>query len=504
LRSFAAKVWPDRKNDREKFSRFSLALFSHSPLRARIGMFYAGWKRQVKRSVPGWYFCGVCLPSDIRNRIFVASEKIRSAKTWSEKWETVSGATGGGQSYTRRVRSKISEEADRFLKILRHQNDALRRNRMFREVAAYQTLDHAAIPKIVDTNVGEYEDLAYKLYLVTELIEGPTLEQMIENNGPLAPDITIGLVIRLLDIVEFCHSNDTIHRDIKPDNIILKSGDPARIFLVDFGLSFNKDDPPQHGTPSDEELGNRFCRLPELSASSRAKQDPRSDVTFCVGILLYAITGRIPALLADEEGRLPHQRTNIREALHAAVTPELLSRMLLIFDRGFQSTLSQRWQSADELRKQLKLLLEPMRNDSQHYEALRERVRAYTSQPHVQAATRVHTLIADALKLVMKVCNEIQTQEDGRFITNQTGHNTSSPNSGETMLALTSVASPRSLEHWIKFRAEVIGSEILLSASYRGSTSTLLRTGSENFVYDGEFETRVKRVFYKQMADVLG
>ncbi len=406
----------------------------------------------------------------------VASEKIPSAKTWNERWDSISDEKGGGQSHTKRVRAKLRKEPDRFLKILRHQNDRLRRRRMFREVAAYRTLAHSAIPRIVDTNVEEYEDLGYKLYLVTELIEGATLERMIEDKGPLPPDISIPLVIRLLDVVEFCHNNDTVHRDIKPDNVILKDCDTAQIFLVDFGLSFNKDDPPQSGTPSDEELGNRFLRLPELSASSRVKQDPRSDVTFCAGILFYAVTGKIPALLMDEEGKMPHQREVIREALIAAVPAELLSRLLLIFDRGFQPTLSQRWQSAGELRKELKLLLEPSRNGGHDYEALRERVRAYTDQPHVQAATRVHTSITDALAVVTKICSRIRLEEGGKFEANQTGHNMKSPNYGE----------------------------LVLSASYRDATTTLLRTGLESPAYDKEFEARVKKVFYEQMLDLLG
>jgi serine/threonine-protein kinase len=444
----------------------------------------------------------IILAVNISN-LSVASEKTPSAKSWKERWDTVADLKSGGQSYAKRVRSKISEQPERFLKILRHQDDPLRRNRMFREVTAYQTLDHLSIPKIIDTNVERYHDLAYHLYLATEFIEGATLERIVEDKGLLAPNIAIQLVIRLLEIVEFCHSNDIVHRDIKPDNVILKDCDPTQIFLVDFGLSFNKDDAPQHGTPSDEELGNRFCRLPELSASSRAKQEPESDVTFCAGILLYALTGKIPALLVDEDGRMPHQRPAIKDALAAAVTPDMLLRMQLIFDRSFQNRLSQRWQSAEELRKELKLLLELPRNDRQDYEALRERVRAYTDQPHVQAATRVHTSIASALQVAMKICGRIRDEEGGKFETNQTGHDTKSPNYGETMLALTSVANKRPLEHWVKFRAEAVGNELVISATYKDSTSTLLRTDLENPVYDKEFETGVKKVFYQQMSNVL-
>ena len=50
---------------------------------------------------------------------------------------------------------------------------------MYREVAAYRTLEHPRIPKLVDSNTDNYEDPAFKLYLVTEYIVGTTLSQYI-------------------------------------------------------------------------------------------------------------------------------------------------------------------------------------------------------------------------------------------------------------------------------------------------------------------------------------
>lgn len=168
--------------------------------------------------------------SSADNLTLVISEKTDLSKSWKERWTTVSDEGNGSQSKTKRVRSKIDDSPERFLKILLHQNDALRRNRMFREVACYRTLNHPSIPKIIETNVDRYEDPQYKLYLVTELIEGATLERVIEDKGPFPADIGIPLVIRLLEVVEFCHDNDTVHRDIKPDNILLKDGNRMPFF----------------------------------------------------------------------------------------------------------------------------------------------------------------------------------------------------------------------------------------------------------------------------------
>jgi len=429
------------------------------------------------------------------------SEQAPPVKRWTDRWVSIFDETGGGQSEAKIVRPRADGDVARFLKILRHQSDALRRNRMYREVAAYRTLNHPAIPKVIDTNVEKYEDTSYKLYLVTEWIKGTTLERTIEENGVFSYEVAIQLVIRLLDIVEYCHANDTVHRDIKPDNVILNDGDPTAPFLIDFGLSFNKEDPPAIGTPSEEELGNRFCRLPELSASSRARRDPRSDVTFCAGILLYSITGFTPAVLIDENGTMPHQRQNIRQALRDTVPQEILSRLQLLFDRAFQNNLSLRWQSASTFNRELTLLMQP-EADSEDYDALRERVHAHVDQPHVQAATRVQILVGNALQRITSIHDQIRDDEGGQFETNQTAYHRTS-DYAETMLGLTTVANPRPLENWIRFRAEVVGNEMVVSASYKDSTSILLRTALDDVVFDSEFERRVRTIFYQQIADML-
>ena len=432
----------------------------------------------------------------------VISEKADSSKSWKERWTSVSDEGNGGQSETKRVRSKIDDSPERFLKILMHQNDTLRRNRMFREVACYRTLNHPSIPKLIETNVDRYEDLQYKLYLVTELIEGATLERVIEDKGPLPADVGIPLVIRLLEVVEYCHNNDTVHRDIKPDNILLKDGNPTAVFLVDFGLSFNKNDPPQEGTPSNDELGNRFCRLPELASSSRAKRDPRSDVTFCAGILLYVLTGCIPAVLMDEKEEMPHQRGEMRSALNG-LSSDLRSSLLLFFDRAFQQSLSNRWQTAADLRQELTRLMEPTSKEKESYDALRERVQAYTKQPHIQEATQIHASIEAALNLLNTLCRRVRDEEGGKFERNQTGYDLKEQSHGGIWLALSNTAKKQPVEHWIKFRAEAVGRELVISATYKNSTISLWRTDLGGPTYDKEFEKRVKELFYRQIADLI-
>jgi eukaryotic-like serine/threonine-protein kinase len=422
-----------------------------------------------------------------------------SAKEWKERWNAISDQGGGGQSTTKRVRAKTGDNGDCFLKVLLRQSDPLRRSRMFREVSTYRTLNHPRIPKLLDTNVERFEDTKYKLYLVTELIEGETLERLIEGQGPLDVEPGIRLVIHLLDIVDYCHSNDTVHRDIKPDNIIVANGEP---YLVDFGLSFNKNDAPAHGTPSQDELGNRFCRLPELSVGSGAKRDPRSDVTFCAGILLYVLTAKMPAVLIDEEGRMPYQRDSIRNALESNLPAQLIASVLALFDRSFQMRLSSRWETAAQFRGELERLLEPPRAHEGDVERLRAQVHKYADQPHVQHSTQSNAIIQGLLRRIHKVADQTKSKLGGAFEVSQTGYNVSE-NRGETWLVLQHPGRPKADDLWVKFRVDAVGSELVISAVYKDKEVSLGRMPLGGAHDHKSTEENIEALFYRQMSDLI-
>lgn len=105
-----------------------------------------------------------------------------------------------------------------------------------------------------------------------------------------------------------------IHRDIKPGNIILKNNAWEDPVLVDFGMSHHEDDEKKE-ISLDQEIDNRFLRLPEFSTGSTLKRDPRSDITHCAGVFFYMLTNIWPSVLIDENECMPHQRTLGRKKL---------------------------------------------------------------------------------------------------------------------------------------------------------------------------------------------
>lgn len=261
-------------------------------------------------------------------------------RPWLEHWEPVDEkVSGGGQGFTSKVRSK-SDGRIGCLKRLKNNKDRDRRGRFSREVFALATIDHPNIPKVLEHNADSWKTDVV-LYMVSEFIEGPTLSERVEA-GVLEPNEAVATTVRLLEVVKHLHDRDVVHRDIKPDNIILRrgGGDPV---LVDFGLSYHEEGSFASDDP-DQELGNRFLHLPELQTESSDKRNPISDVTQVCGVLLFMLTGVRPAVLRDGENKAPHQRDAVRSALNEAGLA-----LLPIFDIGFQQSTSHRFQSCDEL-----------------------------------------------------------------------------------------------------------------------------------------------------------
>ena len=272
--------------------------------------------------------------------------------TWEDKWERVASLPGGGQGYAALVKPRGADGPVRFLKVL-SDNRRERRERMRREIACYATLDHPRIPKLVDSNPDAFGNPAVVPYLVSEYVGGRHLEDLVGEHGYLRADDAFDIALKLLDTIAYAHGQETVHRDIKPSNILLRDNQRSEPVLVDFGMSFYEGE--DRLTPAGQEIGNRFLRLPEFSANSANKRDPRSDVTQCAGILFYMLTGLTPRNLRDEHGSAPHQTPSAREALARHQDIDLLA-LLDVIDRAFDPVIHARWDSAELLSAALRTI----------------------------------------------------------------------------------------------------------------------------------------------------
>ncbi|MDH0867536.1 protein kinase [Mitsuaria sp. GD03876] len=401
------------------------------------------------------------------------------------------------------VRKDGSAPEQRFLKILKHQNDAGRRRRMYREVAAYQTLQHPDIPKLIETNAHKFDDLAFKLYLVTEHVAGTPFGDHVEAHGPLSLQDALQFTIALLDIVDRCHQSDIVHRDIKPDNIILRASAlsaPRTPVLVDFGLSFNRSDVAPNATGLDEEVGNRFLRLPELAPNSADKRDPRSDVTFCAGVLLYALTGRVPAVLTDGQERLPHQVDSTKEALRRLDDDWRERQLKRVFDTAFQHALDRRWQSAGALRDELVRIQSGDTKTPLTREELQESVQTLVQSQSLMTKAKLTSSFEGAINEIGSVVHTMATSGQlGALRSMQTDQRI---NVGERW-AVThhcfAFVPPSSLQPYIQFRIEAVGNELVVAATYAGERTELHRTPLEAPQFDIAFAHAVEATFLKQI-----
>ena len=157
---------------------------------------------------------------------------------------------------------------------------------------------------LIESNAHRWEDAEFEPYIATDFIEGPTLSRWRDAQTYVPLGTAIETTRQLLAILSACHASGVVHRDVKPDNVILADADPGCPVLLDFGLNYHESEDDGFATEHGQEVGNRFLRLPELSAGSPLKQDPRSDLSFVAGILFY-ITDRPESGHATGRRRAP-------------------------------------------------------------------------------------------------------------------------------------------------------------------------------------------------------
>jgi serine/threonine protein kinase len=125
------------------------------------------------------------------------------------------------------------------------------------------------------------------MYLIMELVEGPTLAELIQRNGPLPADAVTAYGLQLLSVLEAAHGLGIVHRDIKPANILIGQGGQAK--LTDFGIAHTVGD--QRMTNSGI-MGTQAYLAPELFEG--AAISPAADLWSLGATLFAAVAGRGP------------------------------------------------------------------------------------------------------------------------------------------------------------------------------------------------------------------
>ena len=225
------------------------------------------------------------------------------------------------------------------VKILRDeyvQNQELLR-RFKNESKAVALLSHPNIVKVYDVNFSEKVN-----YIVMEYIDGITLKEYIEHKGALSWKESVYFTVQILRALQHAHDNGIVHRDIKPQNImLLKDGS---IKVTDFGIArFARSG--MH-TMTDKAIGSVHYISPEQAKGDVT--DDRADL-YSVGVMMYEmLTGRLPF---EAESAVSVAIKHIEEAPRPprSINSEIPEGLESIVLRAMQKNAADRYSSAAEM-----------------------------------------------------------------------------------------------------------------------------------------------------------
>lgn len=258
-------------------------------------------------------------------------------KILDERYEIIELIGSGGMA---NVYKALCHRLNRYdaVKIMRDEtaaNTELRR-RFRAESQAVAMLSHPNIVSVYD--VSHSDDVEY---IVMELIDGITLKQYLQKKSVLDPSEVLDFTIQTAKALEHAHSKGIIHRDIKPQNImLLKDG---MIKVADFGIASLENTIEEN---NGETVGSVHYIAPEQARGEAP--DARSDI-YSLGIVMYEmLTGKLPYVgNSDVEVVVKHMNTDpVTPRDIVPSIPEELERICL---KAMNSNIDERYQSASEM-----------------------------------------------------------------------------------------------------------------------------------------------------------
>jgi len=223
-----------------------------------------------------------------------------------------------------------------------------RRQRFEREAAAMSRLSHPNLASIID--YGELDDAPY---LVMEYHKGDSLRRVLER-GAIAPGRAIHIARQLLAGLGSAHASGVVHRDLKPDNVlIVGAGGEDHVKVLDFGVAKLLEGdgrPSELSTMAGSLLGTAEYMAPEQVRCEVI--DPRADL-YAVGILLYEmLTGKRPF---EAERDLAVLRMQVEDAPRPLreLAPQLSPALERAVLRALEKDKELRWPDAAAFRKAL-------------------------------------------------------------------------------------------------------------------------------------------------------
>lgn len=247
-------------------------------------------------------------------------EKVLGQGGMGTVWKAVHTGTG------RKVAIKMLDE--------RYAQNVSIVERFGREARAASAIEHPGIVEVLDLDRTE----GGTPFLVMEFLEGESLAQRIAKKKRLTQQQAVDILLPLVEALAAAHERGIVHRDIKPDNVILtpKVGGGDRVTILDFGISQKADEVRSHLTQTGAVLGTPHYMPPE-QALGDSNLDARADI-YALGVVLYEmVVGDVPfdapnynallQIILNETAASPRERG-------AAIHPAFESFILACMDKN--------------------------------------------------------------------------------------------------------------------------------------------------------------------------
>ncbi|MDS9470536.1 Stk1 family PASTA domain-containing Ser/Thr kinase [Sporosarcina pasteurii] len=272
------------------------------------------------------------------------------------RYEVLSYIGGGGMSRVYLAHDVILGR-DVAIKVLNYDfsNEEELKRRFMREALSATSLTH---PNIVDIfDVGEDGDIHY---LVMEYIDGQTLKEFIVSQGPLSPEEALPIMKQLVSAISNAHYNGIVHRDIKPQNILMDN--EGNVKITDFGIAMALNATAH--TKTNSVLGTVHYLSPEQARGGMATK--KSDI-YSVGIVFYELlTGKLPfsgeSAVSIALKHLQEETPSVR-ALFPSI-PQSVENVIL---KATAKESAVRYSSADEMQEDLATVLSQERANEEKF-----------------------------------------------------------------------------------------------------------------------------------------
>jgi tetratricopeptide (TPR) repeat protein/predicted Ser/Thr protein kinase len=210
--------------------------------------------------------------------------ELRAGALLSGRYEILSTLGEGGMGAVYKARDR---EVDRVVAVkvirpeLANQPEIL--SRFKQELILSRQVTHKNVVRIFD--LGEAEGIKF---ITMEFVEGRDLRALLRDSTPLSLEQKVKIVIQVCRALEAAHAEGVVHRDLKPQNILIEN--TGRVVVMDFGIAHSMQE--AGATSTGMLLGTPLYMSPEQAKGE--KVDPRSDI-YTLGIVFYEVlTGKVP------------------------------------------------------------------------------------------------------------------------------------------------------------------------------------------------------------------